>query len=95
MDTRDESLIKVFAAAGGLTAQNHAEGGPLVTSDYPAAATFERGRKSSARDHRACPPSPGRDPAGAHCKAAFTFKASHNRLAYELLAALIGGLLTR
>ena len=26
------------AAAGGFTAQNYAEGGPLVTSDYPAAA---------------------------------------------------------
>jgi hypothetical protein len=42
VDTRHESLIKVFAAAGGLTAQNHAEGGPLVTSDYPAAATFRK-----------------------------------------------------
>jgi hypothetical protein len=43
-------LIDLFAAAaGGFTAQNYAEGGPLVTSDHPAAVAPANRRVRRAR----------------------------------------------
>jgi hypothetical protein len=56
-------LIDLFAAAaGGFTAQNYAEGGPLVTSDHPAAvAPREPPGAPSARGPRL-----GREPLGSN-----------------------------